>query len=166
MAIQAKNMIDQEMDPNKFDRRTHIWDGQGRLIKKNLYIEYVRDGNRYLERPVNSGNLWTEGNQPCGRVEKTFAANGAVTHKKFDFEAPHKDFVAELTGDEALHFQLEQERGHRTKLEAELAAIKAERDSSVSERSTPREPTKVASQMGATYAEPPKQRVEPKLHKD
>jgi len=121
-------MIDQVMDPDKFDRRTHIFDSQGRLIKKNLYIESVQQGNRYLERPVNSGNLWTEGNQPAGRVEKTFGKSGAVTSKKFDHAAPHIEYTPELTGDEKIMYQLEQERSARIELERELAAIRAERN--------------------------------------
>lgn len=127
MAQAAKNMIDQVMDPHKFDRRTHIWDSQGRLVKKNLYTEYVIQGSRYLERPMNSGNLWTEGNQPAGRIEKTFGPAGQVLTKKFDHEASHIAYTPVLTGDEAIMYQLEQERAARVELERELAAIRAER---------------------------------------
>lgn len=122
-----KNMIDQVMDPNKFDRRTHIWDAQGRLIRKNLYTEYVVNGDRYLERPLGSGNLWTEGNQPAGRVEKTFGPTGIESSKKFEMDAQHKDFTPALEGDDKLHFELEQERARNAELAAELAAIRKER---------------------------------------
>lgn len=124
----AKSMLDQIADPSKFDLRTHFWDSQGNLVKKNLYTLYVRDGQQYFERPINSGNLWTAGNQPCGRVEKTFGPTGVVSKMEFDVTAEHKAFTPQLTGDEGLHHQLEQERSQRIELEAELAAIKAERN--------------------------------------
>ena len=65
MASARKSMMDQEMDPNKFDLRTHLFDNQGRLVKKNHYVLRVINGVSYYERPVNSGNLWFENNQPA-----------------------------------------------------------------------------------------------------
>lgn len=123
---EAKNMIDQVMDPHKFDLRTHIWDSQGRLVKKNLYTLYVINGEQYYERPINSGNLWTGGNQPIGRIERKFGPKGEILSRNFDHSAPHEEYTPELIGDEAIMYQLEQERAHRVKLEAELAAIKAD----------------------------------------
>jgi hypothetical protein len=158
MAAQAKNMIDQEMDGNKFDRRTHIWDSQGRLIKTQLYVEYVRDGNRYIERPINSGNLWTEDNQPAGRVEKTYSAKGTVLTKSFDYTVPHKEFKPELTGDEALMYQLENEREETARLKAELAAIKAEQ--------APKETKPAPAPLAQAYVEAkPQYKAEPQLRK-
>lgn len=131
----AKSMVDQVMPENQFDRRTHLWDSTGNLVKKNHYVEYVIQGERYLERPVNSGNLWTEGNQPAGRVEKTFGPTGVVSTKKFDFAAEHKVYTPELIGDDQILYQLEQEREARKAAEQELAAIKAER-TTVTEKPT------------------------------
>lgn len=110
-------------DPNKFDLVTHKWDHQGALIEKNLYRSYILDGRQYFERPVNSGNLFFENNQPAGRVEYTFGPTGKISSKKFMFEADHKTFVAPLVGDEKLHFELEQMRAKNAQLEAELSAI-------------------------------------------
>lgn len=114
-------------DPNKFDLRTHHWDGQGALVQKNLYTCYVREGQQYFERPVNSGNLWHGNNQPAGRVTKQFNDAGHEISKSFDHTAPHVKFTPKLTGDDALHYQLEQERARSAALEAEVAAIRKER---------------------------------------
>jgi uncharacterized small protein (DUF1192 family) len=114
-------------DPNKFDLITHHWNRQGQLTRTNLYIMYIIEGNKYFERPVNSGNLWHENNQPAGRVEKTFGPNGVVAKKSFDYKAPHKAYTPKLEGNDALKYQVEQERDRIAELERELAAIKAER---------------------------------------
>lgn len=111
-------------DPNKFDLRTHVWDSQGLLVEKNIYRSHIREGVTYFERPVNSGNLWHENNQPAGRVEYVFAPNGKVSSKTYHIGAPHKEYTAPLTGDEKLHYELEQERERNAQLAAELAAIK------------------------------------------
>lgn len=114
-------------DPKKFDLITHHWNRQGQLTRTNLYICYVLEGNRYYERPVNSGNLWNEGNTPAGRVEKLFNDEGVVIKKTFDFKAEHKAYTPKLQGDDALKYQVEQERSRAEAAEKELAAIKAER---------------------------------------
>lgn len=113
-------------DPNKFDLITHHWNRQGQLTRTNLYILYVIEGNKYFERPVNSGNLWYENNQPAGRMEKSFNDDGVVSKKVFKLGAPHKDYTPVLKGDDALRYQIEQERARATAAESELAAIKAE----------------------------------------
>lgn len=113
-------------DPNKFDLRTHVWDSQGHLVEKNLYRNYIIDGRQYFERPRNSGNLWFENNKPAGRVELVFGENGKISSKKFEFDAPHKEFSAPLEGDEKLHFELEQSKMRNAQLELEIAAIKKE----------------------------------------
>ena len=116
-----------ESDPNKFDLRTHVWDSQGNLTKKNLYRNYIMDGRSYFERPVNSGNLWFENNQPAGRVELTFNEAGHIIAKKFDFNAEHKEYKAPMTGAEKIHYELEQERAKTAQLKAELDAINKEK---------------------------------------
>ena len=119
-------------DPNKFDLRTHVWDSQGMLVEKNTYRLHNKDGVNYFERPVNSGNLWYENNQPAGRVEYEFGKDGKISSKKLDIGADHKEFTAPLTGDEKLHFELEQERSRNAQLAAELAAIKKEAEAKAS----------------------------------
>lgn len=126
--MEAKRIVEYKPDPNKFDLVTHRWDGQGRLVGKNPYRTYIIEGRSYFERPVNSGNLWFENNQPAGRVELTFNDKGHIASKKFEFDAAHKEYTAPLTGAERVHYELEQERSKTAALEAELAAIKAERE--------------------------------------
>lgn len=105
-------------DPNKFDLVTHHWSRTGQLIRKNLYTLYVVEGNKFFERPIKSGNLWYENNQPAGRIE---FPNGV---RKITEGAPHVAFTAKLEGDDALFYELEQEKNRNAKLEAELAAIR------------------------------------------
>lgn len=124
--MQPAKQLKYEPDPNKFDLRTHVWDSQGHLVSKNLYRSFIIEGRQYFERPVNSGNLWFENNQPAGRVELTFGENGKIAKKEFNFEAPHKEYKAPLTGTDALHFELEQQREQNAALKAELDAIRQE----------------------------------------
>lgn len=118
--------LEYKADPNKFDLRTHIWDAQGTLVSKNPYRSFIIEGRQYFERPVNSGNLWYENNQPAGRVELEFNDKGHIAKKTFDFAADHKDYVAPLTGHEKIHYELEHERSRVAQLEAELAMIRKE----------------------------------------
>jgi hypothetical protein len=71
--------------------------------------------------------LWFENNQPAGRVELIFGNDGKIANKTFNLNATHKDFTAPLTGNEKLHYELEQSRERSAQLEAELAQIKKER---------------------------------------
>lgn len=122
--MRPAKQIEYVPDPNKFDLVTHKFDPQGRLTSKNTYRTYIMDGSSYFERPVNSGNLWYENNQPAGRVELTFGPTGKIASKKFDFQAAHRDYVQPLTGAEAVHFELLAEREKNEAIAAELAAIK------------------------------------------
>lgn len=125
----AKKVVEYIPDPNKFDLRTHVWDGQGKLTRKNTYRMFNIDGRVVYERPVNSGNLWGENNQPAGRVLLEFAKDkpGVIAKKTFDFEAEHVEFTPPLTGAEALHFELEQKNRENEQLRAELAQIKGDK---------------------------------------
>lgn len=114
-------------DPNKFDLRTHVWDAQGALVSKNLYTNHCIAGRNYFERPIQSGNLWFENNQPAGRVEYVAGPDGKM-EKKIDEHAPHVVFIAKLEGDDALFYALEQEKNKSAALELELAAIRAEKE--------------------------------------
>lgn len=119
--------IDYVPDPNKFDLVTDRWDSQGHKIISNPYRMFIKDGTKYFERPVNSGNLWDEGNQPAGRVECTFNDKGHIVTKEFKFEAAHIAFTPAPKGAEKVHYELEQQRKRTAELEAELAAIRGER---------------------------------------
>lgn len=118
---QQRRTMDYTPDPNKFDLRTHHWNGQGQLMKLNLYTCHVVEGRQYYERPINSGNLWFENNQPAGRVTYKDGV------KNIDVNAAHMDYVQPLDGAEKLHFELVAEKSRTAELEAELAAIKADR---------------------------------------
>ncbi len=125
--MQAKRILDYVPDPSKFDLVTHRWDSQGQQVINNPYRMFIRDGNKLFERPVNSGNLWFETNQPAGRIECTFNDKGHIIEKRFDDKAEHKTYSAPLKGMEKAHYELEQQRARNAELEAELAAIKGDR---------------------------------------
>lgn len=115
----------EQIEEQKFNLRTHHWDARGRLKKRDNYRLHVKDGVQYFERPVNSGNLFYENNEPAGRVEYVPDEKGRK-FKKFDFEAEHKSYVAPLTGTEKLHFENQNLKDENAKLLAELEAIKQE----------------------------------------
>jgi hypothetical protein len=115
-------------DPNKFDLVVDRWDGQGmRVGPRNLYRKYILDGKEYYERPVNSGNLWFENNQPAGRVLLEFNEKGHIAKKEFDFTAKHETYVPVPSGQEKLSAELSAEKAKTAQLQAELAAIMNER---------------------------------------
>lgn len=128
MQLQPKRTVEYTPDPNKFDLRTHAWNAQGHLVNTNHYRLFIIDGISYYERPVNSGNLWFENNQPAGRMKFTFGKNGAIASKELLPDAPHVEWTAPLEGDAALHYELEQLRAKNAAIERELAAVKAERE--------------------------------------
>lgn len=124
----ARKTLEYKPDPNKFDLVTHRWDNQGKLIAKNPYRKFIVEGREYYERPVNSGNLWFENNQPAGRVICEFNDKGHIAKKEFDFSATHTEFIAAPTGSELLAAELVAERAKSAQLEAELRAITKERE--------------------------------------
>lgn len=134
---------DIKSDPNKFDLRTHYWDATGKLTKKDLYTCYVRNGISCYERPLNSGNLWYDNNQPAGRIELGKDPAGK-TIKIFNHEAEHIAYVAPSSASE-LEVALHAERAKAAELEAELASIRAERAADV----------KTPASAGPTVGEPP-----------
>lgn len=123
--MQPAKRLEYTPDPSKFDLRTHVWDAQGALVKKNLYTNHCIEGRQYYERPVQSGNLWYANNQPAGRVTYVLQADGR-TIKNIDEKAEHIAFIPKLEGDDALFYALEQEKTKSAALEAEIAAIRAE----------------------------------------
>jgi hypothetical protein len=138
----AKRTLEYAPDPNKFDLRTHVWDTQGNLVRKNTYRAYMVDGRTLFERPVNSGNLWGENNQPAGRVELEFGENGKISKKTFKFEEEHKEYTTPLQGADALHYELEQQKERNSSLQKELDQIKAVQTGFPSEKPEPLKPEK------------------------
>lgn len=121
--------IQYEPDPNKFDLVTHQWDSQGQLVKHNPYRMFIRDGGEKLfERPLNSGNLWYENNQPAGRVICEFNEQGHIAKKEFKIGAAHIGYEKPLSGTEKIAAQLAATEQRAAELEAELAQIRAEQE--------------------------------------
>lgn len=122
--MQPSKQLQYQPDPNKFDLRTHIWDSQGNLVSKNLYRAFHMQGSTYYERPVNSGNLWFENNQPAGRMEYTLSPDGKIGPKRFVPDAPHIDYVEPLKGAEKLQADLGAAKKENVQLRDELEAIR------------------------------------------
>jgi hypothetical protein len=114
----------QEVPENKFDLITHRWDKQGNPLAKNPYRLHIRQGNYYFERPVNSGNLWLENNQPAGRIE---IRDGKKVFLVGEEAVPHKAYIAPLEGAEALQSELAEAKAQNEALLAELEAIRSEK---------------------------------------
>lgn len=110
-------------DPNKFDLVTHRRNGQGHLVHVNPYRAYIVEHNRYYERPVGSGNLWLENNQPAGRVE--FDKDGK---REFKFGAPHQEWTAPPSGAEKVAEELIATQAQLAAAKAELDAIRKDRE--------------------------------------
>lgn len=102
-----------------FDLKTHSTDPlTGKVSLVNPYRLRIQGAVKYFERPVGSGNLWYEDNEPAGR----WVAN------KVESEAPHIDWVAPISGAEKLQRELVNAKESEAALRAELAAIKAEHE--------------------------------------
>lgn len=124
--------IEYTSDPNKFDLIVHRWDTQGRPVgKPNHYRKFILGDKEVYERPLNSGNLWYENNEPAGRVELEFNDRGHIIKKEFKWGAEHIEYVAPLTGDAKVAAELASQKARADQLEAELKAIKAEQSKKV-----------------------------------
>lgn len=152
MQLSKGKTIEYTPDPNKFDLVTHRWDGAGNLVHKNTYRKFIVDKSEYYERPVGSGNLWTEGNQPAGRVLYQLNEKGHICDKTFDFKAPHKQYTPPSTAKE-LSSELLETQAKLAAAQAELAAIQKEREA------------KQSAAPVAEQAEPAKPRAQPTLTK-
>ncbi len=139
--MQSAKQIKYVSDPNKFDLRTHVWDNQGHLVQKNLYRKFILSGSEYYERPVNSGNLWFENNQPAGRVICTFNEQGHIASKEFDFKAEHVEYIPAPTGAEKMAHELAAAHAKNAQLEAELKAINQDKRPAPIEEAAPKAPT-------------------------
>lgn len=100
----------------KFDLQTHVRDKYGKLIKTNPYRRYCRGGEVYYERPVGSGNLWYENNEPAGRM----------IDNKVDRTAAHVEFTAPVSEDQKLVKAVLDTKAENEALRRELEALKAE----------------------------------------
>ncbi len=123
----------QTENPHVFSLRTHKFNARGHLVSRNLYRLHIKDGTKYFERPVNSGNLFYENNDPAGRVEFVVDEKTKRKVKKFDFAAEHVEYRAPLVGAEKLVAELEdankalaEERAKTATILAELEAIRAD----------------------------------------
>lgn len=137
----------QDGQPEKFNLKTHHFDHRGRLLRRSPYRCHVIGGTQYFEQPVNSGNLFYENNAPAGRMEYTFNKKGKIETKKFVADAEHIAYEAPLTGIEKVHVENKSLVDEVSALKAELAAMKAERESRVQPA-----PTQQASEGSATSA--------------
>lgn len=105
-----------------FDLKTHTTDGlNGEVTLTNPYRLRIIGPIKFFERPVGSGNLWTEADEPAGR----WIAG------KVDATAAHIEWIPPVSGAEKLQRELADARGTEAALRAELDAIKAEHEKTV-----------------------------------
>lgn len=144
----------EQIQSDKFDLQTHFFDGRGRLKGHSPYRLHIDRGTSLFERPVNSGNLFYENNEKAGRVEYSRDAEGRIFAKKFDPKATHKEYVKPLSADEKVHYENESMREQITKLEAELAAINAEKEAKKDETPAPLATVRPAVAVNSPKTEP------------
>jgi hypothetical protein len=125
--MQAKRVLDYVPSPNQFDLVTDRWDAQGIRTIHNKYRKFIVSGAEYYERPVNSGNLWHENNQPAGRVNLEFNEKGHIVSKVFDHSAPHIAYTPAPSGAEKMKMDFDVLQEKYAAAQAELEAIKGER---------------------------------------
>lgn len=115
----------QQTEP-KFDLATHKRDKYGKVVEINPYRLHIIEGQRAFERPINSGNLWYENNQPMGRLKTEF--NEKTKKKVFSIElgAPHIEYVPPPTTDQVVAQEISATKQENESLKQELAALKAE----------------------------------------
>lgn len=114
-------------DPNRFDMITHETDARGRVRGTNLYRLHQKDGNSYFERPVDSGNLFYENNEPAGRVIVAKDKRGRIVGKKYDFDAAHVAFKKPIDAQTELEQKNMELEAKNAQLAKELAAIQSEK---------------------------------------
>lgn len=154
----------EQLQTEKFDLQTHHFDGRGRLKGHNPYRLHIERGTSLFERPVNSGNLFYENNEVAGRVEYTRDEDGRIIGKKFDPKAAHKAYQKPLSADEKVHYENESMREKIAKLEAELAAVKAEQDAKAPPAAAPKAAEAAKPQVTvAAEVKPAAQKAPPSL---
>lgn len=112
----------------KFDLTTHRRDKYGKVIEINPYRMHCIGPMKGFERPIGSKNLWYENNEPMGRLVETRDEKTKVTTLSFDLGAPHLEWTAPLTADQQIARESAEMKATNSALQAELAAMKAERE--------------------------------------
>lgn len=110
----------------KFDLATHKRDKYGRVLQINPYRLHVIDGLKGFERPVGSGNLWYENNEPMGRLKEVVDEKTKKVTRSFEIGAPHVEYVPPLTADQKIAQENAEQKTKNAALESELAQLKAE----------------------------------------
>lgn len=111
-----------------FDLKVTIRDPKtGGIIAKNPYRLHIQGGSKFYERPVNSGNVYTEDGEPAGRCKPKFnKKSGKQEGVEILPEAEHEAWTAPVTADQAVANQLVSQSNELEALKLELASIKAE----------------------------------------
>ncbi len=120
-----------EHDPaTGFDYRVHIKDAKtGRMIRMQHYARHSSGGQTLLERPIGSGNAFTENGEPAGRYD----FSNAASWKKLS--ESHVDVAAAPANrEEYLTQELDAAK-------AEIEAMKLEHKAAQREAKAPQEPT-------------------------
>lgn len=121
----------EEAEEKSYLRVTHRHPKTGLVAKKDPYImRVVAEGankSQYIEYPAGSGNLWSSDNgklkEPIGRWDKSKPEGD-----RFLKGVPHIEWTPPLTEDQKLAKSIVAKDEKINQLEAELAAIKAERE--------------------------------------
>lgn len=122
--------MQQETKSKEFDLVvTHRDEKTGLVTHTNPYtLRVVKLENEekahYFERPVGSGNLWNKAGDAIGRWIKDEKGKG-----KYIAEAKHINFIPPETQDAKVAREVIETRERNKVLEAELAALKAEKQS-------------------------------------
>lgn len=123
---QSVQETDGKQDPNKFDLTVHHRDRLGRVLKVVPYRLHVYEGRRLFERPVGSGNVWYENNEPAGRMEFTILGTGQQK-KKWNEAAKHELWVPPVSEDARVSEENAKLQKANEQLMQELENIRAER---------------------------------------
>lgn len=111
-----------------FSLKTHFADERGRRIGAQPYRLHMGAEGELFERPVNSGNCYFSNGQIAGRMIYKLNDDGSVASKSYDSKAKHIEYVAPLSGSEKLESELSVAKKKNAALEAELAAIRSNKD--------------------------------------
>ena len=126
MKLENGKTIVYTSDPTKFDLVVDRWDNAGRKIYHAPYRKFMRkDEGDVYERPVGSGNLWYENNQPAGRIEYKVNEKGHIHDKKFLIGAAHAEYTAPPTPAD-MHEALVQSQAELEAAKREIAALRKE----------------------------------------
>lgn len=115
-----------EIKPDQFDLQTHQFDKRGNLRSTNHYFLHIRGTAKYFERPQFSGNLFSENDEPAGRVERLIDDKTGKPVLSFDHNADHKAYSRPLEGAEKISAELQETKAENDALKAELEALRAE----------------------------------------